>query len=47
MDILPLYIVLLAVLPLVLAGFRSLPGVIVFASFALWLAVQFDDRVAL
>ncbi len=47
MDILPLYIVLLAVLPLVLTGFRSWPGVIAFASFALWLAVQFDNRVAL
>jgi hypothetical protein len=47
MDILPLYIVLLAVLPLVLAGFRSWPGVMFFASFALWLVVQFDNRVAL
>ena len=47
MDILPLYIVLLAVLPFVLAGFRSWPGVISFASFALWLAVQFDNRIAL
>ena len=47
MDILPLYIVLLAVLPLVLAGFRSWPGVICLASFALWLAVQLDNRIAL
>jgi hypothetical protein len=47
MDILPLYIVLLAILPLVLLGFRSWPGVISVASFALWLTVQFDDRVAL
>jgi hypothetical protein len=47
MDILPLYIVLLAVLPFVLAGFRSWPRVVIFASFALWLAVQFDKRVAL
>ena len=47
MDILPLYIVLLAILPLVLVGFRSWPGVIAAVSFALWLAVQFDDRVAL
>ena len=47
MDILPLYIVLLAVLPLVLVGFRSWPGVVFSASFALWLAVQFDNRVAL
>jgi hypothetical protein len=47
MNILPLYIVLLAVLPLVLAGFRSLTGVVLFASFALWLAVQLDGRIAL
>ena len=47
MDILPLYIVLLAVLPFVLAGFRSWPGAMFLASFALWLAVQFDNRVAL
>jgi hypothetical protein len=47
MDILPLYIVLLAVLPLVLAGFRSWPWVMFFASFALWVAVQFDNRIAL
>ena len=47
MDILPLYIVLLAILPLVLAGFRSWPAVVAFASFALWLAVQFDNRIAL
>jgi hypothetical protein len=47
MDILPLYIVLLAVLPFVLAGFRSWPAVISLISFALWLAVQFDNRVAL
>ena len=47
MHILPLYIVLLAVLPFVLAGFRSWSGVIIFASFVLWLAVQFDKRIAL
>jgi hypothetical protein len=47
MDILPLYIVLLAVLPFVLAGFRSWPGVVTFASLALWLTVQFDKRIAL
>jgi hypothetical protein len=47
MDILPLYIVLLAVFPLVLAGFRSRPGVVSLTSCALWLAVQFDNRVAL
>jgi hypothetical protein len=47
MDILPLYIVMLAVLPLVLAGFRSWPRIMFFASIALWLAVQFDKRIAL
>jgi hypothetical protein len=47
MHILPLYIVLLAVLPFVLAGFRFWPGAIMFASFALWLAVQLDKRIAL
>ncbi|HEY2917969.1 MAG TPA: OpgC domain-containing protein [Candidatus Binatia bacterium] len=46
MDILPLYIVLLAVLPLVLAGFRSWPRGVIFASLTLWLAVQFDKRIA-
>src|SRR5262249_22891461 len=47
MHILPLYIVLLAVLPFVMAGFRSWPRVILFASFVLWLAVQLDKRIAL
>ncbi len=47
MDILPLYIVLLAILPFVLALFRSCPRVMLFVSFALWLAVQFDKRIAL
>jgi hypothetical protein len=47
MDILPLYIVLLLVLPVVLAGFRSWPAVVFLPSFTLWLAVQFDSRVAL
>ena len=47
MDILPLYIVLLAVLPVVLVGFRSWPTIMLFASFTLWLAVQFDKRIAL
>jgi hypothetical protein len=46
MDILPLYIVLLAVLPFVLAGFRSWPRVVIFISLALWLAVQLDKRIA-
>jgi hypothetical protein len=47
MDILPLYIVLLAILPLVLVGFRSCPKIVIFASLTLWLAVQFDERIAL
>ena len=47
MDILPLYIVLLGVLPLVLCGFRLWSGLLFVASFALWLAVQFDYRIAL
>jgi hypothetical protein len=47
MDILPLYIVLLAILPFVLAGFRSWPAVVIFASFALWIAVQFDKRIVI
>jgi hypothetical protein len=47
MDILPLYIVLLAILPLVVAGYRSWPGVVLFASMAIWLAVQIDKRIAL
>jgi len=47
MDILPLYIVLLAVLPLVLAGFRLRPREVLLASLALWLAVQLDPRIAL
>jgi len=46
MDILPLYIVLLAVLPLVLVAFRFWPRTIVFVSLALWVAVQFDERIA-
>lgn len=47
MDILPLYIVLVALLPIALAGFRSWPRSICFASFVLWLAVQFDNHLAL
>jgi hypothetical protein len=46
MDILPLYIVLLAALPLVLTAFRRWAGVVIFASLALWLAVQLDQRIA-
>jgi hypothetical protein len=47
MDILPLYIVLLAVLPFALIGFWFWPRVVLIASFALWLAAQIDSRVAL
>jgi hypothetical protein len=47
MDILPLYIVLLAVLPFALAGFRRWPRLVLLASLALWLAVQLDQRIAL
>lgn len=47
MDILPLYIVLLAVLPLVVTGYRSWPSVVIFASMSLWIAVQIDKRIAL
>jgi hypothetical protein len=47
LDILPLYIVLLAALPLVLAGFRFWPRLVLGASLALWLAVQIEPRIAL
>jgi hypothetical protein len=47
MDILPLYIVLLATFPFVLAGFRVWPGGVLIASLALWLAAQIDPRIAL
>lgn len=47
MDILPLYIVLLGVLPLVLLGLRRWPWPVLGLSFALWLAVQFDPRLNL
>jgi hypothetical protein len=47
MDILPLYIVLMAVLPLVLVAFRFSPAVMFFASLSLWLATQLDGRIAL
>jgi hypothetical protein len=46
MDILPLYIVLLAAFPFVLAGFGSWPRVVLGASLALWVAVQLDPRLA-
>lgn len=41
MDILPLYIVLLGVLPLVLLGFQRRALAVLAISFGLWLAVQF------
>jgi hypothetical protein len=47
MHILPLYIALLAVLPFVLAGFRSWATAILSVSLALWLGVQLDKRIAL
>jgi hypothetical protein len=47
MDILPLYIVLLAVLPLVLIGFRLWPAGVLAASFGLWGVAQFNKSIAL
>jgi hypothetical protein len=47
MDILPLYIVLLAALPFVLVGFRLWPAGVLAAAFGLWCAVQFNKRIAL
>ena len=47
MDILPLYIVLLAVLPFVLVGFRLWPAGVLAASLGLWGAVQLDKSIAL
>jgi hypothetical protein len=47
MDILPLYIVLLMVLPLVVAGYRSRADVVILASMSVWLAVQIDKRLTL
>jgi hypothetical protein len=47
MDILPLYIVLLAVLPFVLIGFRLWPVSVLAASFVLWGAVQLNKSIAL
>jgi hypothetical protein len=47
MDILPLYIVLLAALPFLLAGFPSWWRLVLGASLALWVAVQLDPRLAL
>jgi hypothetical protein len=47
MDILPLYIVLLAGLPFVLIGFRLWPVSVLAASFVLWGAVQLNKNIAL
>ena len=47
MDILPLYIVLLAAFPAMLAGFRAWPELLLAVSFAVWVAVQLDPRLAL
>ena len=47
MDILPLYIVLLAALPFVLVGFRRWPTGVLAAVFGLWCAVQLNKRIAL
>ena len=47
MDILPLYIVLLGMLPLALFGFRHSPWLAFAVIAGLWLAAQIDPRVAL
>lgn len=47
MDILPLYIVLLAALPFVLVGFRLWPAGVLAAAFGLWGAVQLNKHIAL
>ena len=47
MDILPLYIVLLAVLPFVFVGFRLWPAGVLAASLGLWGAVQLNKSIAL
>jgi len=47
MDILPLYIVLLAVLPFVLVGFRLWPAGMLATSLGLWGVVQFNKSIAL
>ncbi|MQA64351.1 MAG: OpgC domain-containing protein [Alphaproteobacteria bacterium] len=47
MDILPLYIVLLAVLPFFMMGLRRWWPVALACSFALWFAVQLDDGLNL
>jgi hypothetical protein len=45
-DILPLYIVCLGFLPVVLAGFRFRPGLVILTSLSLWVTVQLDGRIA-
>jgi len=47
LDILPLYIALLAVLPLMLVLFRIIGAWALALSGALWIAVQFDNSIAL
>jgi hypothetical protein len=47
MDILPLYIVLLGMLPIALFGFRHSPWIAFTVIAGLWLAAQLDARVAL
>jgi hypothetical protein len=47
MDILPLYIVLLAALPLALLGFRYWSAGVLLVSLGVWLAAQIDPRIAL
>jgi hypothetical protein len=47
MDILPVYIVLLAALPIALIGMRRWPAMALGLSFALWVAVQFDPDLNL
>jgi hypothetical protein len=47
MDILPLYIVLLAAFLLALAGFRYWPRTVLAVSLLVWLAAQVDSRLAL
>jgi hypothetical protein len=47
MDILPLYIVLLAVLPFVLVGLQHWPKSVLTCSLGLWVAVQYNHHIAL
>ena len=45
-DILPLYIVCLAILPLALAGFRFRPIVVIVVFLSVWLSIQLNPNVA-